>query len=151
MPESPRASTVLVAEDSDEDYEALTRAFRSASPEIPLARCTDGDEVLEYLYGRGSYSDAPRPGLLVLDLNLPGTDGREVLEILKSDPDLKLLPVIVLTTSASPRDVEAAYREGANSYVFKPRLTADFERIVSAVKAFWFESAVLPNVTDYSL
>ncbi|HEV7519056.1 MAG TPA: response regulator, partial [Thermoanaerobaculia bacterium] len=114
---------ILLVEDSPEDYEATERAFRKSGLKNPIHRCTDGDEALDYLFRRGAYADparSPRPGIVLLDLNLPGTDGREVLETVKADDSLKQIPVIVLTTSADERDVQACYLAGANSYIQKP-------------------------------
>ena len=115
--------SILLVEDSPEDYEVTVRAFRKANLVNPVFRCQDGEEALDYLYQRGRYADpeqAPRPGLILLDLNLPGTDGREVLAQVKSDAQLRTIPVIVLTTSADERDIEGCYRAGANSYIQKP-------------------------------
>src|SRR3712207_4925518 len=105
--------TILLVEDSPEDYEVTVRAFRKANLANPVQRCCDGEEALDYLYRRGRYADAaraPRPGLVLLDLNLPGTDGRQVLAQVKADPQLRSIPVVVLTTSADERDIEGCYR-----------------------------------------
>src|SRR5262250_2498869 len=102
VPDSP-SQPILLVEDSPEDFEATERAFRKSGLKNPIHRCVDGDEALDYLYRRGRYANparSPRPGIVLLDLNLPGTDGREVLEAVKKDDVLKQIPVIVLTTSA---------------------------------------------------
>jgi len=138
---------ILLVEDSPEDYEATERAFRRAGLRNPIYRCTDGDEALDYLYRRGRYADpaaAPRPGIILLDLNLPGTDGREVLETVKRDADLKRIPVIVLTTSSDERDVAACYAAGANSYIQKPVDLDGFLRAIDRLKGYWFEVVILP-------
>src|SRR3978361_667274 len=111
---------ILLVEDSPEDFETTERAFRKSGLKNPILRCADGDEALDFLFRRGSHAGAPRPGVFLRALNLPGTDGREVLSEIKADPDLKQIPVIVLTTSSDDRDVSACYRAGANSYVQKP-------------------------------
>jgi CheY-like chemotaxis protein len=136
-------------EDSPEDFETTERAFRRAGLKNPIFRCADGDEALDFLHRRGRYADpakAPRPGVVLLDLNLPGTDGREVLTEIKSDPDLKQIPVIVLTTSRDDRDVEVCYRCGANSYIQKPVDIDGFMKAIERLNDYWFEVVILPRV-----
>jgi CheY-like chemotaxis protein len=140
---------ILLVEDSPEDFETTERAFRRSGLKNPIFRCADGDEALDYLYRRGSYSDplkAPRPGVILLDLNLPGTDGREVLSEIKNDPDLKQIPVIVLTTSKDDRDIEVCYRCGANSYIQKPVDLDGFMRAIERLNDYWFEVVILPRL-----
>jgi two-component system, chemotaxis family, response regulator Rcp1 len=139
---------VLVVEDNDEDFEALSRALRTFVPDIPLRRCGDGDEALDLLLRRGPHAAAERPSLVVLDLNLPGTDGREVLETIKTDPDLRHIPVVVLTTSAAAGDVRGAYRDGANCYLRKPSTPDQFRHAVDTLRVFWFETVILPAAAD---
>jgi len=139
---------ILIVEDSPEDYETAVRAFKKAGLRNPIYRCEDGDEALDFLHHRGRYSDpatAPRPGVVLLDLNLPGTDGREVLVDIKSDPSLKTLPVIVLTTSSDDRDIRKCYQDGANSYVQKPVDLNGFVKAVERLKNYWFEIVILPR------
>jgi two-component system response regulator len=139
---------ILIVEDSDADYEATMRAFRKSGMLNPLYRCVDGEDALDFLSNRGEYSDItqhPRPGVILLDLNLPGTDGREVLQFIKQTEHLKSIPVIVLTTSTDERDIKRCYAYGANTYVQKP---VDFEGFVQAIqrlKEYWFEVAILPE------
>lgn len=139
---------LLLIEDSDEDFEAIDRIMKKASVLNPLFRCVDGDEALDFLFHTGEYTDpetAPRPALILLDLNLPGTDGREVLEQIKQDESLKTIPVVVLTTSSNPKDVEVCYKNYANSYIEKP---VDIKKLVSAVDTFvnyWLKVVVLPD------
>lgn len=142
-------ATILVVEDSPEDYETTVRAMRRAGLGNPIARCEDGDEALDYLFQRGRYGGAAapaRPGIVLLDLNLPGTDGREVLVEVKSDEDLRRIPVIVLTTSTDARDIDRSYRAGANSYVRKPVDLDGFVVAIQRLKDFWFDVVVLPRV-----
>jgi CheY-like chemotaxis protein len=140
--------SILLVEDSPEDYEVTVRAFRKANLVNPVFRCQDGEEALDYLFQRGRYADTeqtPRPGLILLDLNLPGTDGREVLARIKSDAQLRTIPVIVLTTSTDERDIEGCYRAGANSYIQKPVSLDAFLRSVQLLKSYWLEVAILPR------
>ena len=140
--------TILVVEDNPEDYEATFRAFRKAKLANPIEHCEDGDEALEYLYLRsedtGSISEK-LPGLILLDLNLPGTDGREVLAKIKTHERLKKIPVIVLTTSNDSRDIEKCYEWGANSYVHKPVDMSGFMTAIQRIKDYWFEIVLLPG------
>lgn len=140
-------SPIMIVEDSDEDYEALVWALRKANPAYATIRCADGDEALDYLFRRGEYAPpapAPRPAIVLLDLNLTSVDGVEVLQQIKADEDLRLIPVVVWTNSASPEDVARSYRSGANSYMLK-RLDLDaFVREVEALTRYWFEVVMLP-------
>jgi len=139
---------LLVIEDSNEDFEALQRYVRRSPMTIPIYRCVNGDTALSFLYRTGCYADpqsAPRPGLILLDLNLPGTDGREVLRKIKQDETLKLIPVVVFTTSNNPKDIEACYRQGVNSYIVKPM---DFNRLKRSIQIlidYWFDTTILPT------
>ncbi|MFY9821968.1 MAG: response regulator [Thermoanaerobaculia bacterium] len=148
MPET-LSQPILLVEDSPEDFETTERAFRRSGLKNPIYRCADGDEALDFLNRRGAYSDperAPRPGVILLDLNLPGTDGREVLSEIKNDSSLKQIPVIVLTTSKDERDVEACYRCGANSYIQKPVDLEGFMQAIERLNDYWFEVVILPRV-----
>ena len=139
---------ILLVEDSPEDYEATVRAFKRSGLKNPIFRCDDGDNALDFLRHRGLYADpekAPRPGVILLDLNLPGTDGREVLTEIKRDDQLKQIPVIVLTTSNDARDVDSCYQAGANSYIQKPVDMDGFLRAIERLKGYWFEVVVLPQ------
>jgi len=140
---------LLVVEDSDEDFEAFGRMLRKAAIANPIYRCTDGDEALDFLYHTGEYIDfgkAPRPGIILLDLNLPGTDGREVLEKIKQDEILKVIPVVVFTTSSNPKDIEVCYRYGVNGYILKPIDIKQLMRTIQVLIDYWFEAVVLPDV-----
>lgn len=149
MPEM-LSQPILLVEDSPEDFETTERAFRRSGLKNPIYRCADGDDALDYLHRRGQYSDpakAPRPGVILLDLNLPGTDGREVLSEIKQDPNLKQIPVIVLTTSKDERDIEVCYRCGANSYIQKPVDLDGFMKAIERLNDYWFEVVILPKVS----
>jgi CheY-like chemotaxis protein len=145
----PSEHPILLVEDSPEDYQATVRAFTKAGLVNPIFRCADGDDALDFLRRRGRYAEpgrAPRPGVILLDLNLPGTDGREVLLEVKGDEALRTIPVIVLTTSGDERDVQGCYRAGANSYVQKPVSLDRFQQAVQRLKEYWFEIAILPRL-----
>lgn len=144
---------LLVIEDSDEDFEAFGRMLRYSSIVNPIYRCTDGDDALDFLYRTGEYIDAntPRPAIILLDLNLPGTDGREVLEQIKQDDDLKIIPVVVFTTSSNPKDVEVCYRYGVNGYIVKPININKLMRTVQIFIEYWFEAVLLPDVARRQL
>jgi CheY-like chemotaxis protein len=140
--------SILLVEDSPEDYEATRRAFRKAGFRHQMLHCATGDDALDFLHRRGRYAGppaAPRPAVILLDLNLPGTDGRDVLAEIKSARTLASIPVVVLTTSADARDVEACYRAGANSYVQKPVDLESFMRIVRRLHDYWFDAVILPR------
>jgi len=139
---------ILLVEDSPEDFEATERALRKAGLKNPIYRCSDGEEALDFLHRRGSYgegADAPRPGIVLLDLNLPGTDGREVLAEIKGDPALKQIPVVVLTTSNDQRDIDACYKSGANSYIQKPVDMDGFIKAIERLHGYWLEVVILPK------
>lgn len=113
---------ILIVEDSPADYDVTYRALRKAGLANPIHRCETGDEALDFLFRQGVYAEegkALRPGIILLDLNLPGTDGSEVLAKIKQTEDLRSILVIILTTSIDERDIERCYQAGANSYVQK--------------------------------
>jgi len=139
---------LLVIEDSDEDYEATRRTLHKISPTLQFARCVDGDDALDRLFRRAAYAAptvAPRPSLILLDLNLPATDGREVLEKIKSDASLRSIPVVVLSTSANPKDVDVCYRNGASSYLLKPVNLQQFRQQLKLLFDYWFGTVLLPE------
>ena len=145
---TPKPQYVLIVEDSDDDFLATERAFKKAGLLNPIRRCTTGDQALDYLYRRGEYAApdaAPKPGIILLDLNLPGTDGREVLNLIKREPQLHQIPVIVLTTSDACEDIERCYAAGANSYVKKPVDLEGFVVAIARLREYWFEVSVLPR------
>jgi two-component system response regulator len=140
--------TILIVEDSPEDYEATVRAFRKSGLINSICRCENGEEALDYLYRRGVYADpekSPRPGLILLDLNMPGLDGRGLLTVIKNDCNLKKIPVVVLTTSTDERDIEKCYDEGANSYIHKPVDLNGLMIAIQRLRDYWFEIVILPK------
>ncbi len=143
-----QAQPILLVEDNEDDYEATNRAFKKANLCNPIVWCKSGRDALDFLKREGAYKDASkssRPELVLLDLNMPGMDGRKTLEAIKKDDTLKRIPVIILTTSADERDIDACYQTGANTYVQKP---VSFDGLIEAIKrlkAYWFEIALLPK------
>ncbi len=147
MAEVPH-QTILIVEDSPEDFLATKRALLKSGLHNGIQRCENGDQALDYLFRRGKFADpaaSPRPGIILLDLNMPGTDGREVLAEIKRTPHLKSIPVIVLTTSKDERDIEACYAEGANSYVQKPVDLHGLMESIQRLHDYWFEIVVFPK------
>jgi two-component system response regulator len=145
------APSMLLVEDSPEDREATMRAFKRAGLTNPIHCVGTGDEALDYLYQRGRYADptsAPRPSMVLLDLNLPGTDGRAVLAEIKQTEHLRLIPVVILTTSTDERDIQGCYRMGANSYMKKPVNLEGFMKSIQQLKDYWFEVVILPKLEN---
>ena len=135
---------VLMVEDSSDDLLMLEAALEQGSAPIDLHVVTDGDAATRFLRREGEFADAARPDLILLDLNLPRKDGREVLLEVKLDPDLRRIPIIVLTTSGAERDIVESYQHGANAYITKP---FELDELFSAVRKFedfWIKLARLP-------
>jgi len=146
-PLQQRPIEILMVEDSPSDAQLTVEALHAAKVANRLSHVEDGVEALRFLRRQGPYADAPRPDLILLDLNLPRKDGREVLAELKRDPVLKVIPVVVLTTSRSEQDVLHSYQLHANCYIAKP---VDFERFLEVVKTiehFWLTIVTLPGET----
>ena len=141
MEETP--AEILVVEDDPFDVDLLREALRKAPFRVKLHVVTDGEKALAYLNRDAPYEDAVRPDLVLLDLNLPRKSGREVLEEVKSDPDLHHIPVLVLSTSDSDSDVAESYRAGANCYLIKPFGIHQTEQMVRAIENFWLCTARL--------
>ncbi len=140
-----RPIEILLVEDSPSDTDLTIEALHEGQIPSNLSHVEDGVEAMEFLNRKNTYADAPRPDLILLDLNLPRKDGREVLEELKSDPDLRTIPVVVLTTSKDDQDVVQAYQLQANCYIAKPVDFIQFVNVVRAIEHFWLEVATLPQ------
>jgi CheY-like chemotaxis protein len=138
---------ILLVEDSESDVVLTQALFKDAKVINNLSVARDGEEALRRVRLEGEHRDAPRPDLILLDLNLPRKDGREVLRELKQspDPELRRIPVIVLTTSVLERDVLAAYEQHANAYIAKPIDLDQFASVVNAIEAFWLSAVRLPE------
>ena len=146
-----RGCVVLLAEDDPGDQELTRRALVDNIVELDLRIVNDGEEALEYLYRQKAYADptsSPRPDLILLDLNMPKIDGKQVLERMKGDPDLRSIPAIVLTTSRQEQDILRSYDLGCNSFVTKPVQVGDFIGAVRELKKYWFECVNLPPKGD---
>lgn len=142
--ESGKPVEILMVEDNPSDVRLTIEAFRDAKVSNNMNVATDGEEALAYLRREGGYSEAARPDLILLDLNLPKKNGREVLAEIKADPLLKRIPVVVLTTSDDEQDILKAYDLHVNAYIKKPVDLDQFIRIVEAVEDFWLTVVKLP-------
>jgi CheY-like chemotaxis protein len=147
----PKPVTILMADDSSDDRFLAREALRESLVVNDLREVEDGEELMDYLCRRGEYSDpasSPRPGLILLDLNMPRKSGREALEEIKEDENLRRIPIVVLTTSEDEADIIASYDLGVSSFITKP---VTFERLVEIMKAFgkyWIEIVSIPPCTQ---
>jgi two-component system, chemotaxis family, response regulator Rcp1 len=139
------AIEVLLVEDSPGDVRLTQEAFREANKEIHLHVASDGVEAMAFLRRQGVHADTPRPELILLDLNLPKMDGREVLALIKEDPNLKTIPTVILTTSESEADIVKSYQLQANCYLSKPVQLDAFEALVKSINDFWLTKVKLPQ------
>ena len=137
-------ATILVAEDDPDDRYLIARAFAEARPGVDVRFVSDGEELMDFLCRRGRFADAPRPGLILLDLNMPRKDGWECLGEIQADPELGLLRVVVLTTSVATGDVAAAYAAGAVSYISKPVSFAGLVEVAKTTARYWLDVVQLP-------
>jgi chemotaxis family two-component system response regulator Rcp1 len=137
--------TVLLVEDSPGDVRLTQEAFRVADPTIDLRVAADGVEAMAFLLRKGAYADAPRPEFILLDLNLPKMDGREVLAHIKEDDNLKTIPTVILTTSDAEADILTSYQLQANCYLSKPVQLEEFESLVKSINDFWLTKVKLPQ------
>ncbi len=141
---TPRPLVILLVEDSPADVLLTREALERNQLPVDLHVVEDGVEATAFLRRQGRYAEAPRPGLILLDLNLPRKDGREVLDEIKADADLCVIPLVVLTTSKADEDVLRAYGSHANCYVAKPLDFAQFTDAIRSIKRFWFGVVTLP-------
>ena len=148
MTSTGKPITILVAEDDEDDRLLMQDALEENRLANDLHFVTDGEELMDYLLHRGDYSDpktAPRPSLILLDLNMPRKDGREALKEIKSDPDLRQIPVVVLTTSKAEEDILRTYDLGVSSFIAKPVVFESMVQIMRMLGTYWFEIVELPD------
>lgn len=136
---------ILLVEDSPSDATLTIEALEAGKVANKLTLVEDGVEAMDFLKRRGKYAGATRPDLIMLDLNLPRKDGREVLSEIKNDPDLKVIPIIVLTTSHSDKDILQSYQLNANCYITKPVDFTQFIDVVKSIEKFWLTVVTLPQ------
>lgn len=136
---------ILLVEDNDGDIILTTEAFKVAEMPTTLHVCKTAEEALDFVNREEGYEQAPRPDLILLDLNLPRMSGHEALQILKNDLDLREIPVLVMTSSDAESDISESYRHHANGYVVKPFGMDELTKIVKAIEAFWFNISKLPR------
>jgi CheY-like chemotaxis protein len=148
MAKSTRPVTILMADDDRDDCLLVRDAFVESRLLNELRFVEDGEELMDYLYHRGKYGhidSSPRPGLILLDLNMPRKDGREALEEIKSDSDLRSIPIVVLTTSKQEEDILRSYDVGANSYITKPVTFKGLVDVMKTLGRYWLEIVELPD------
>ncbi|HYM12598.1 MAG TPA: response regulator [Bryobacterales bacterium] len=144
---TPQTPTILVIDDDPADQFLVQEAMKVANLNYNLRLVSDGDEALDYLFGRGRYGDrfrAPRPDLILLDLNMPRLSGRQVARAIKGTPQLRKIPIVILTTSGQEEDVEELYGIGVNSYMQKPANFDEFTAALRDLSNYWLERAALP-------
>jgi CheY-like chemotaxis protein len=139
---------ILLAEDNDGDVGLVEEVLEEAKIRNVIHVVSDGEEAILFLNGEGKFSGSPRPDIILLDLNLPKKDGREVLKEIKENNNLKNIPIVILTTSGAEKDVLRAYELHANAYVTKPLDFDQFINVVESIAKFWLEIAKLPNKKD---
>lgn len=146
-PNDTNGIVILMADDDDDDYMLTQKALKKSKLLNKLCRVSDGEQLLAYLRREGEYKDAEcsRPGVILLDLNMPKMDGREALKEIKSDPDLRNIPVVVFTTSKAEEDVFRSYQLGVNSFITKPVTFDNLIQVMQTLGKYWFEIVELPN------
>ena len=139
---------ILMADDDPDDRLMASKALHEARLKNGIRFVEDGEELMDYLHHRGKYSapgSSPTPGLILLDLNMPRKDGREALAEIKSDPELRKIPVVILTTSKAEEDIVRSYDLGVNSYITKPVSFTGLAEVMKVLSVYWFEIVKLPN------
>lgn len=143
-----KSVTILIADDDPDDRMMTKEALEESFLVNELKFVEDGVELLQYLRRQGKFSDiqnSPRPGIILLDLNMPKVDGREALKVIKSDPDLKSIPIVVLTTSKADEDIVKTYDLGVNCFISKPVSFSEFVEVTRALGNYWFDIVQLPK------
>lgn len=146
--ERSKTAIILLVEDDPEDQKLTRRALKTSKLRNDLFVVGDGEQALDFLHHRAEFADpaaSPRPDLILLDLNMPKIDGRAVLQHIKREPDLRSIPVVVLTTSSQEEDILRSYQLGVNSYITKPVSMDGFIKAIVDLERYWFDLVVLPN------
>ncbi len=146
---SRMSARILQVEDNDADARLTREALREGGDDVRLSTVSDGEAALAYLRRDPGYEDAHRPDVVLLDLNLPRMGGLELLEAVRADPALAHIPVIVLSSSTTERDVHASYVRGANAFVVKPQDLDEFMDLIGAIRSFWLQTARLPSAEPW--
>jgi CheY-like chemotaxis protein len=144
--------TILMADDDDDDYVLTKKALKESKLLNTLIRVRDGEELIDFLHGRGIYEgkNVPRPGVILLDLNMPRMDGREALKEIKTTPGLSSIPIVVFTTSKAEEDIYRSYQLGSNSFITKPVTFESLITVMNALGTYWFEIVELPHENEYA-
>lgn len=140
-----REAVILLVEDNEDDVILMKQGFKRSKLLVDLHHVKDGIECMEFLHQEGEYADAPRPDLILLDLNMPRMDGREVLDSIVKDENLRYIPVVILTTSRNPAEIREMYELRCSSYIVKPVDFEQFQRVVQLIGDYWFTVVVLPG------
>ncbi|MEM6263475.1 MAG: response regulator [Bacteroidota bacterium] len=139
--------TILLVEDTPTDVLLTKEAFKDSTLTPSIHVASDGEEALQFIRQEGKYADAPEPHLILLDLNMPRKNGFEFLEEIKKDPKFSHIPIVILTTSDSQKDIMECYRGGASSYISKPLDFKDYEQAILSLETYWFKINQLPRQT----
>jgi two-component system, chemotaxis family, response regulator Rcp1 len=140
-----KSTTILLVEDNLGDIRLIQEVLKSTGSQCEIISVRDGVAAMEYLHCVGEYTDAVRPNLVLLDLNLPKKDGREVLAEIKADPHLQAIPVVVLTTSRNEEDIAKSYELHVNCYIAKSRNLPELFKTVQVIESFWLDTVILPS------
>ncbi len=151
MTKKPKPITILMADDDDDDYILTKKALKESKLLNTLIRVKDGEELIDYLLSRGDYEgvETERPGVILLDLNMPRMDGREALKEIKSNPELRNIPIVIFTTSKAEADIYKSYQLGSNSFITKPVTFDNLIKVMATLGSYWFEIVALPTDDDY--
>ena len=144
MPMAGKPIEILLVEDNPAEIRLTVEGLKEAKIANHLSYVTDGDKALDFLHRRGSFADARRPDLILLDLNLPGIDGRTVLRHIKGDPELKVTPIVIITSSEAESDIIKSYESHANCFISKPIDFQGFTQVIRSIENFWFTVVRLP-------
>lgn len=154
MNQHTRVAIILLVEDNPADQQLTIRAFKQGKINTHIHLANDGQEAMDYLLNQGKFTskvDNPRPDLILLDINMPRKDGKQVLKEIRSNPTIKMIPVVMLTTSDQEKDILDSYNLGVNAYISKPVRINDFIDVVKKLEEFWFTLSLLPPNNSESI